>query len=52
MRSNRTDESIATIAALAITLIIGIFMLFIVSKCEMRADHGLKSDRYGQERLL
>ena len=52
MRSNRTDESTATIAALVITLVIGIFMLLTVSKCETRADHELKSDRHGQEELL
>lgn len=39
MRSNRTDESVATIAALIITLIIGIFILLTVSKCEAWTDH-------------
>jgi len=45
--SNRTDENTATIAALIITLIIGVFILTVVSKCEAWTENEFRPAQYG-----
>jgi hypothetical protein len=48
MRSNRTDDNVATIAALIITFIIGVFILAMVSKCEAWTESEFRADKYGE----